>query len=81
MTEQEMAARWPIVGVARYTPEPHGSNHVWVLDDGATTARDCGSCYTPVSLGSNFYGYRVVSLKEWRRLRKAARDQRQAATG
>lgn len=64
---------WPIVGIARFRAEPHGSNQVWVLDQDATEPRDCGSVYTPVCVGSNFYGYRVVCSQEWRRTLRAAR--------
>jgi hypothetical protein len=64
---------WPIVGIARFRAEPHGSAHVWVLDQDATEPRDCGSVYTPVAPGSNFYGYRVVCSQEWRRILRAQR--------
>jgi hypothetical protein len=74
-----MIDSWPIVGIARATPEAHGAAHVWILETGTTDPCDCGSVYTPAPLGANWYGYRVVSRREWRRALRAARCNQQEA--
>lgn len=74
-----MIETWPIVGIARFEPEPHGTNHVWILDEGVPEPRDCGAVYSPICLGSNFYGYRAVCSQEWRRTLKAQRRAAPAA--